>query len=324
MAKAYTSTLLINSVKNRAMIPETQNTFSDANFLNFANEEISLGMLPSVLRLHEDYFLYTEEVDLIPGVSDYQMPYRAIGDKLRDVAFKDNNNNIYEMTRINVDDVSQYNGPYTTNRVHAFYINNNAVTIQPKITGSMVGKLVFTYYIRPNEMVTEDRAAIIRSINTTTGEITVNQIPAAFTVADTNTLLTPKLDIIRAKTPFSHLAIDQTPLSFDQANKIITFDPASIPLTLAVGDYINIAEECIVPQIPLDLHVVLAHRVAARCLEALGDAQGLQAANQKLEEMEITTTNLIGNRVEAAPRKVVNRHSNLHLGLYRRRYRFRG
>ena len=60
MAAAFTSDKLIRSVKRRAMIPENQSTFLDADFLEFANEEISLGLLPSILRLHEDYLLFTD------------------------------------------------------------------------------------------------------------------------------------------------------------------------------------------------------------------------------------------------------------------------
>ena len=92
---------------------------------------------------------------------------------------------------------------------------------------------------------------------------------------------------------------------------------------LSIGDHIAISTESAIPQIPDDLHPVLAHRVAARILEALGDTEGLQNANTKLAELEQQTTTLIDNRVEDSPKKVVNRHSNLRAGLNSRYRRYR-
>ena len=107
---------------------------------------------------------------------------------------------------------------------------------------------------------------------------------------------------------FSQVAI-QPNLLFSQA---ITNNPSSyIPDELSVGDYLANEGECKIPSIPTELHSMLAQRVACRCLEALGDMAGLQMANQKLAEMELKTGSLIGNRVEGANLKVVNRHGFL-------------
>ena len=53
--------------------------------------------------------------------------------------------------------------------------------------------------------------------------------------------------------------------------------------------------------------MVLAQRVAQRVLEALGDTEGLNNATAKIAEMENKLTTMLDNRVEVAPRKVVNR-----------------
>ena len=65
---------------------------------------------------------------------------------------------------------------------------------------------------------------------------------------------------------------------------------------------------------------MLAQRVAARCLEALGDSQGITLANTKLAEMEQKTGALLENRVEGAVQKVLNRHSTLKRNRYRWRW----
>lgn len=316
MAQFLTSTTLIESVKRRAMIPENQVTFDDDDFLAFANEEISLGLLPSILRLHEDYLMFTETVALVDSQSEYTIPHRAIGNKLRDVQYEDTNGNISEMTRIGVQDSPEYIGPYTDNRIHAFYVQNNKIVLRPEVTGTLSGNLLMIYYKRPNELVTADKVATITAIDTGTGVITVDQIPTAFTTSI-------QYDMIQAKSPFVSLGISLTASAVDSTAKTITFTASDLSSDLAVGDYINVECESFVPQIPADLHVVLAHRVAARCLEALGDTEGLTNANKKLVEMEDRTTNLIDNRVEAASKKVVNRNGVLRSGLYRRRWKYR-
>jgi len=318
-----TSNELINSIKRRALLPSSQSTFSNTDFLELANEELSLGMLPSILRLHEDYLLYTEEVELEDSVSRYSIPSRAIGNKLREISFKDTNGNIFEMTRIGIQDLSEYNTTYTTTMIKTFYVENNEIVLVPTINGSVSGSLMMSYYLRPNALVEEDRAARILSINTVTGTLIVEDMPDSFSTADSNGQ-DVKYDLIKSSSPFITLQASIVPTTVNSTTNEITFDPADLPSSLAIGDYVNFEHECIIPQVPQDLHVVLAHRVAARCLEALGDAQGLQLANQKLAEMEMNTTNLIDNRVEEAPKKIVNRHSGLKSGLYRKRWQSRG
>jgi len=91
---------------------------------------------------------------------------------------------------------------------------------------------------------------------------------------------------------------------------------------IQVGDYVCLANECIIPQIPPDLHNVLAERTAARILAAMGDTENLQASNAKLQEIEIRQGTILDNRVEGAPLKITARNSLLRYGRMgpRRRY----
>lgn len=83
---------------------------------------------------------------------------------------------------------------------------------------------------------------------------------------------------------------------------------------IQIGDYVCLANESIIPQIPPDLHNTLAERTAARILAALGDTEGLQAANAKLQEIEVRQGTLLDGRVEGAPQKITARHSLLRYG----------
>lgn len=307
MARYYTSNTLVTSAIRRAMLPTTQVTFKEEDFLAFANEEMDTAVIPYVLSFHEDYFLFPEDVPLENNVSKYGIPYRAVGNKLRDVDFKDTGSNLYEMTRISVEDIPYYqtNGNTTgMSPLRAFYIQNNEVCLSPEINFQGQGWLRMYYYIRPSSLVSEDRALVVNSIDRTTGQIAVENLSNIYAIG-------ALADFIQVKSPHKCLSIDNSILNVDTTNNVITFDPGVIPAKLTIGDHICLAEECIIPQIPTDLHSMLAQRIACRCLEALGDAQGLQAANAKLAEMELKLGTVIDDRVEGAPLKVVNRHSAL-------------
>jgi hypothetical protein len=319
MPSYYTSADIIASVKRRIAMPEQQSTFNEEDLLAFANEEMNLGLVPSVLTMHEDYFLYTEKIPLVGNQNNYTIPYRAIGNKLREVSFQDSNGNVFEMTRIGVGDLPYYQNNLATNsNVYAFYVQNNEIVLAPANTNFPGNTyLSVSYYIRPNSLVDVAQVGVISSINTTTGEIQLTNFPTAFNGNQ-------KYDLMMLRSPHKTLKFDISAVSVNSTSKTITLNVSDIPSNLSVGDHIALAEQCCIPQIPSDLHVVLAHRVAARCLEAQGDTEGLQNANAKLAEFEQKTQTLIDNRVEDAPMKLVNRHGFVRSGLSSRNSRRRG
>lgn len=304
MAKYYTTDTLIDSVKRRASIPSTQQTFQESDFLAFANEELDLGIIPHVLSFHEEYFVYTQLVEIEPNKNRYEIPSRAVGNKLRDLSYQDSGGNIFEMTRIKIDDLPSYQNNAINNSFNMFYVEGTDIVLIPDTGSTPTGSLRFSYYLRPNEIVSQDRVAIITGINPTSGEITVSSVP-------TNINVSNPLDLIQTQSPHKTLSLDITAMGINTISKTFTFDPDDIPDSLAIGDQIALAGETIVPQIPSDLHSMLSQRIAARCLESLGDLQGLSSANAKLAEMEQKTGNLIHDRVEGAPLKIVNRHGTL-------------
>lgn len=317
MAQSFTTDTLIASIKRRISIPTSQNTYADEDILAFVNEEMSLNIVPSIISLYEGHFLRSDAVDLEANVSNYTIPLRAVGNKLNDVQFVDNNDNKHMMTRIAISDIPHYQGAYTQNHAYTYYIENNKVSLLPPIEDSPDGQLIFIYYIRPNELVAEDRVATITAIDTATGEISVDFVPDHFT---TNI----EYDMYMANSPHKHLSVNLSASSVNSTTNVITFDPDDLSDDLEVGDHLAMASECMIPQIPSDLHALLAQFSAERILESQGDTQGLQNAKVKSAEMKMAAGTLIDNRVESDPQKLVNRSGPLRSGLRNRRYSRRG
>jgi hypothetical protein len=300
MASYMTSSTLIDSVKRRESIPTSQVTFETEDFLAFANEEISVGLLPSILQFHEEYLVYSSSIPLVANRNDYSIPSRAVGNKIRAVFYQDSTGNLTEVSRVFPEDRAQYD---VSDELH-FFLQNNSIVLVPGVGSSVSGSLLVMYYLRPNQLVEESRIAAITAIDRTTGVLTVDAVPSVISAS------TP-VDLIEKNGGHKTLQLDVTPIVVNSTTNEITLNLADIPDDLAVGDHVALAGECMIPQIPDDLHVVLAQRVAARCLEALGDQNGLNAANTKLAELEQRMGNVIDNRTEGNPQKAVNKNSFL-------------
>jgi hypothetical protein len=310
LSNYYTSEELINSVKRIVSIPINQNTFTNADILSYADEELSLVVVPAIISLHEDYLLFSEDVDLETDVSEYTIPYRAVGNKLYDLQYIDSASNVLPMSRTTAADEVNYNTYSSFKNAYAYYLKNSNVHLMPALNNEATGALRFIYYIRPSSLVLTTAVAVISSIDTDTGEIVVTGVPDTFSTS------TP-LDFYRVKSPHNVLSIDKTPTSVSSASNTITFDTEDLPSGLAAGDHISLAQQCAIPQIPSDLHVFLAQKTSERILEALGDSEGLQIARQKSAEMETRAGTIIDNRVEESPIKLSNRNGILRSGILR-------
>lgn len=99
----------------------------------------------------------------------------------------------------------------------------------------------------------------------------------------------------------------------------LTFPKDNTPNNFRIGDYICLANECIIPQIPSDLHNLLIERTCERILSSLGDFDGATKSLQKISEMEQRQGTMIDNRVEGNPMKVFNKNSLLRIGKVSRR-----
>lgn len=162
----YTSNDLIEAIKRSISFPVAQNTFSSDDLLRFATEEMLIEQVPAVLSYHEEYYVYTQTVALEANQSRYTIPSRAVGMRLRDILYLDVNGDLVEMTRVNSTDKTHFQRTNSTqNSITKYYIENDEIVLIPEVGPSPIGSLVFYYFIRPNALVDNSRAAIVSSID---------------------------------------------------------------------------------------------------------------------------------------------------------------
>lgn len=291
MANLFTSVELLESIKTRALIPSSQSTYSDADLLDLAYEELKTFVVAQLIRTHEDYLVRESETSLVASQSKYRIPERAV--KLRDLQYLDSAGNIQQLDRIEREDEADFQND-GDNIPRAFYLEGNHVVLVPSIGSSISGSLNFVYFNRPGKLVESTRYRTVTTVGA--NYVVVASIPANFTAADL-------YDIIEStsgnETIESDLAISSI------AGTTITF--TSSITGVSVGDYLCLAQEAPIPQCPEEMHPLLAQRVAVRVLESLGDTQGLKNALATLSAMEKNVLAIIDNRIVGKPQKIVNK-----------------
>jgi len=301
MAFTYTVTDLIASIKVRCLVPISQITFTTDDILRFANEEIELKMVPNILRVKEEFYVRNKSVTIESGVTEYEIPYRAIGSKLRNLFFK-SGGNMFPATRLEPELVPYYEGSGNGANNTAFYLRGNDIVL---INGTSAGQVVFSYYLKPNKMVQTTRVGIISSIDRV-GNGTIGSVTVSNTTFPTNFTADSEVDFLQAKPNFGTYNFDVAITSVNPTTKQIFVLLSDIPTKLKVGDHIANAGECITPQVPSELQSMLAQTVACRLLEAMGDKDNLVMAEKKLAEMERNLFAVIDSRTEGTPQKINN------------------
>jgi hypothetical protein len=157
---------LLESVKRRISFPASQATFADADIIAFMNEEMFISQVPSVLLYHQEYFVAYKDVTLNPNQTKYPIPNRAIGLRLRDLFFLDNNKNLYEMTRINPEEKAWWQRDFNAaQQPYPYFLENNDITLAGTNMPNPFGSFRISYFLRPNQLVANSNAAIIQSFN---------------------------------------------------------------------------------------------------------------------------------------------------------------
>ena len=309
MSRVLTGDDMINSARRRTFTPDDTSTFKDQDILDVIDEELNAQVLDKLKELHGENLTVSEDVPKnSKGV--YEIPYRALGNTLRDVSMV-SGNSVYELSQISMSELPDYSADLSSgNNVDAFYIENNTIILTNPNGG--YDSLRLRYMLRPNMLTKLEEAAVISEVN-------VNEIDQTLEIVVESTgknfKASADYDIVGGKSPnkikFYDMTIDSVttgnagrldiPLSYLNGNED----------TVKVGDYITLAGQTPVPNIPTEMHPLLAQAAAVQILESLSDDIALKNAQIRLDKMTRSIQKLVDNRVDFAPKKIKPRHSTL-------------
>lgn len=273
-----TSAEFIANVKRAASVPTAQATFQESDFLATANLEMQTYLFPLLASLREEFFLHDMDFAYVDG-GRYRIPPRAMGGKLRDVKILVDGRE-KALPRVPLDNLDL--------AAYGFYIRGTHVHVIKMSTVPTLVRLV--YSAQPNPLVSTTRATTVAS--STASTITLASTPSVFG--------TPlKFDILKGSEPYEFLDEGLDRQGTLAAGVITITDGLGVPDDLEVGDYIALRYESPVIQYPLPVASLLVQRVAAKCLEHLGDLEGAQVAFTVLQGMEKEILRFMSNRSES-------------------------
>lgn len=295
MAQDFTTTGLLASIKRRGMLPSTSETLSNSDFLELATEELQTYVMEALLAAGEDYALDDYDISTTASTSSYALPQRASASLIRSVLYNSGNGTYAPLQRITPERVASFSS--TSAHPEAFVLEDDRIILVP--TPSSTGTLRLKHPRRPGKLVTTSAVATIASIDAGRTVITTSStIPSSFTTG----LL---VDVVDEKPGFGTLALESTTTATTSGTTITL--TTALSSTVTAGDYVCLAGESPVPQIPVELHPLLAQRTAAVALRALGDSKANQA-DAAVERMRALAVSMLNPRTKGSPQYIINRN----------------
>lgn len=288
----YTTTGLIASTKRRAFLPAGSG-LTTSDILQILTEELRNYMTAFLKGIREEYIIAQLSVPVTSAT--VVMPSRAVGGALRTVQWLTTDNFRRQLSRVEPERAGYY---LPINAEPAGYmLQGNNLILLPGVTS---GTVVVSYQQRPGQLVLTDAAGLVTAINTGTGQVTVSQRPTSFT----NTAV---YDFVSATPNFVATVLDYNLAggAISWTGNVATISLAAAAI-LQVGDYLALAGETPIPQIPTEAHDLLAQAGALKVAQASGSSR-LEAIAEGLTNIRKDTTMIMSPRVDGSARPIINR-----------------
>jgi len=303
MANAFDIDSLISQVYRMESIATSSQTFNEEDIIEFLNMELQSVVTPVIQSVNEEFGVMSYDLPANPLPPTVRIPSFATGARLRSVQLISTQGVITNVPRLDPDKIGQMN--FWAN---GFYIKNNELVFYPQPQTGFTGTLRLNYFRRSNRLVEQLASGRVTAVDTIGNLVTLDNAPVPSTSWIGGTLV----DVIYGDSPFDFSARDVTLLN--ATGPVLEVSPADIGF-FEVGMYVALAGETPVAQfIPAEATYYLCQLAGARCLQALGDTEGYQVAQSKAETMRQHLINLVSDRIEGQPKRLVS------IGMGKRRF----
>lgn len=298
----YSTEQLIENIKRRCSVPTSQLTFTEEDFALMANDELQGEVAPLIMSTREEYFVdYVDVVAPADGVIPF--PEETIGNKIRSVCYVQAGSPLVliNLPRISLDVVAGVGVSNYNNALAGFFLQGNDLVLYPNTSVPVNTTIRIYYYKRTLVLAAPSQYGRVISVDPNTNTVVLSFVPSEWEVGD-------KLNSVGSKPPFAvtNASVEITTLS---APSVILDSVEGIE----VGDYISDLGYSAIPQVPIEAHSYLAQLTAAKCLESLGDTQGMQSALAKADKLKTALMVMISQRVDGSVKKIVNPNGGLRL-----------
>ena len=292
MANEYLASEIITALRDRGLIPASDDTLNDARLLKLLTDENRTYVTALLKECSEEYLIKAYDQSVTAGTATYRVPTKAVGAALRRVCWVESDGTERPLDRIEPEQRQEYG---LTGTPVGYVFRGPNVDLVP--SPDAAGTLRLYAQVRQSKIVASTAVGAITAINVGARQVTVSSAPSTFT----NNVL---YDLVRGTPHFDDLTYDQ---SATIAGAVLTFANA-LPSGLAVGDYVCLAGETPIPQIQVELHPLLAQRVAYVGLMSLGHVQKARELKGVLDEMRADCKRILTPRDRGASRYIINRN----------------
>lgn len=293
----FTTDAMVTATRLAGKLPAHDQAGVAAALLAKLNAEQRLYLTRLLQSTREQYRQAYYDITTTAGTKRYAIPSRAVAAGIVAVAKVDGD------TRTPFDFFSDYRVNTLRNPTAGdCYLEGNELVFYQD-PGALTARV--TYNRRLSELVLLASARAITAINTGTRTITIAAAPAGFTGRTT-------MDLVKGSPHFDTYGIDLACTSIGSGALTITF-AATLPTSLAVGDYVAAPGESPVCNAPWELHDVLVHKAAYSWLAERGDSRAKSLAVLLWGEdgtgrtgMEADAMSLLTPRVQTDSQPLVN------------------
>jgi hypothetical protein len=291
------TTAFLAAVDRAITVPNYQPRFSQSDILALANEEQQSLVVPMIVALREEFFVFRETLSITAGDFGFRIPERAIGRTLREIQYRNQTGGtlVYDLPRISIEDSYRFTnlGSGTPN---GFMIEGDTIRLLP--TPSSDGEVVLYTLRKPSNLVLTSRTAVVTAVGTNT--ITLSKVPSNLTIGS-------KIDITDNKPAYPLVYKDLTITNISGVVITVSGFTGTALSGVDVDDVVSTALETSIVQLPDEAAIVLIHATAVRVLEALSIPDQMKIAEDKMQQKIRACREILSPRVEGSVPKVIQR-----------------
>lgn len=292
----FNNDALLRSIRRKAYIPKNDEVFSDTDILEMATEEIRTYCVPLLKEINEE-FLIRRQLYTVGSQSDpklYRLPPRCSAEVIKAVQYQGTDGSFFPLERVEPESAHYFG----ENR---FYLEDDHVILTQTPSFSVLRVL---YFMRPNKLVLPSTCRQVIDCAESLGVWSVSFYYDA-TAGFAGTPQYTGIDVIQNQPGFRSVVMDR-PYAIDPGGVTAGFalnaDDTQRP---EPDDWVAAAGQSPFPQVPAEVHPLLAQRVAMRMLEGK-NAAGYQLLANELVATEQRIRGLLRNRVEGSSRYIHN------------------
>lgn len=250
----YTTSGLLAAIRAEGSIPDEDPDATDAKLLLAADRVYDRVFVPAVRKAVSDFYVTSSYLTITAGTAEYRVPHRAVTSSVRAVVVQDTGGREYPLVPLPLAD--RHNFYPSSQSFPSYYClaDDKIVLLPTPNNSSQTLRIVHEY--RAGKLILPADAALISAV----AAPVVTDDTALYVVGTSGTFdptdPTP-CDVVDHLAPFSVIGFDG---SFDGSVPVIgaTLELNTRYQAPVAGNYICPVGETPIPQIPAELHGLLA------------------------------------------------------------------